>query len=690
MNRNAIKTAGKSAEVDPKNFSCPECGNAVTHEMEALHCQQCGINYPIANGILDFRRKRHDYYFNPVPKSDMSQLLREASAKPWDETVRGFLQHVRKRSDWIDNLTANRRYAWKLFLELPETGRVLDLGCGLGNLTSNIAPHVAEVVALDLTWERLLFSAERFDKFNRGDRITLVAGGDGNRLPFPDQHFDCVAISGVLEWVADDYPNGDSADSRIKRALLMFASGFGARNPRSIQLRFLKEVRRVLKPHGQVFIAIENRFSYEYFLGRPDHHSNLLYASLLPRMLANIYSIAKSRRPYRTYTHSFGGLRRLLTEAAFASTECYGLIPGYTGLTEVLPTRTSRASWRAPAIASWKERVKSSSYLVPAFGMIGNAHRVPESSFTDRIIERVSREVGARPRDIKINRFQLSSKEKGLLVLHTGQRDVMVKIPFDDRAVSAEANNWKALNMLRSEPVLSSLVPAPIVTDETQGLRFYAESMIPGDSLKDVLAAASRDAWAEAVEALLLRVQSVFSSPGESFSEKCFDELIGDPLRQMKEMGIDSHACDNALRHFREHVKAGDLRLGGTHGDFTVSNIHCSHGKIAGLVDWESASEVGIPAIDALSYLESAQRLLSTGSNIADNFVRLADLDWPCTKEISLLRRIYAESDVDARLHTVLCELAWFRHVSVQLQTDARFDPSFIQTKVAPLFARIS
>src|SRR5205823_4310509 len=106
-----------------------------------------------------------------------------------------------------------------------------------------------------------------------------------------------------LEWIPDDDSLFERIDSRIGKALKMMTTFFGETNPRKVQLRFLEEICRILKPRGQLFVAIENRFDYEYFMGHPDHHSGLRYSSLLPRFLANLYSIFAARRPYRTYTY---------------------------------------------------------------------------------------------------------------------------------------------------------------------------------------------------------------------------------------------------------------------------------------------------------------------------------------------------------------------------------------------------
>src|SRR5205807_6566326 len=156
---------------------CPNCRGRLRNEGQRLTCEGCARTYAISDGIVDMRFQRKDYYFNPVPREEMSALLAAATSTPWDDTIRRFLRSVKNVPEWIDNIAVDGRYSWKLLLELPRGCRFLDFGCGLGNLTHNIAGHVGEAVALDLTWERLQFAKQRFRELNPDDRILLIAAG---------------------------------------------------------------------------------------------------------------------------------------------------------------------------------------------------------------------------------------------------------------------------------------------------------------------------------------------------------------------------------------------------------------------------------------------------------------------------------------------------------------------------------
>jgi SAM-dependent methyltransferase len=99
--------------------------------------------------------------------------------------------------------------------------RVLDLGCGAGHASFAVAPYAASVTAYDPT-AQMLAVVER-EAAARGLSNMDTVQGMAEVLPFPDSHFDCV-ISRLSAHHWHDVPAG------------------------------LREVQRVLKPDGRVFL----------------------------------------------------------------------------------------------------------------------------------------------------------------------------------------------------------------------------------------------------------------------------------------------------------------------------------------------------------------------------------------------------------------------------------------------------
>lgn len=74
--------------------------------------------------------------------------------------------------------------------------RVLDVGCGAGNILDALVPH-CDGVGLDFEMSALQFCRTHLAR-------PLLAQGDARSLPFRDASFDVVLATDVFEHVADD------------------------------------------------------------------------------------------------------------------------------------------------------------------------------------------------------------------------------------------------------------------------------------------------------------------------------------------------------------------------------------------------------------------------------------------------------------------------------------------------------
>jgi ubiquinone/menaquinone biosynthesis C-methylase UbiE len=97
------------------------------------------------------------------------------------------------------------RYLRETPLPLASGARVLDAGCGTGLLTLallRVLQRPALVTAVDLS-RRSLVTARRAVKKSGHDPRHRVSFLQANALslPFPDNSFDCVVTSGVLEYL---------------------------------------------------------------------------------------------------------------------------------------------------------------------------------------------------------------------------------------------------------------------------------------------------------------------------------------------------------------------------------------------------------------------------------------------------------------------------------------------------------
>ena len=74
----------------------------------------------------------------------------------------------------------------------PVDGKdVLEIACGTGRFTAMLAERGADIVGLDISSEMMEQGREKARRAGVADHIEFMRG-DAARLPFPDDHFDCV------------------------------------------------------------------------------------------------------------------------------------------------------------------------------------------------------------------------------------------------------------------------------------------------------------------------------------------------------------------------------------------------------------------------------------------------------------------------------------------------------------------
>ncbi|MFD0900874.1 class I SAM-dependent methyltransferase [Actinomadura sediminis] len=108
--------------------------------------------------------------------------------------------------------------------------RILDMGCGAGRHAFELYRRGAHVVAFDQDADELagvekMFGAMRLAGEVPEDAAAETVRGDALELPFPDDHFDAIIASEVLEHIPDD-------------------------------MRAMRELLRVLRPGGRLAATV--------------------------------------------------------------------------------------------------------------------------------------------------------------------------------------------------------------------------------------------------------------------------------------------------------------------------------------------------------------------------------------------------------------------------------------------------
>lgn len=174
------------------------------------------------------QRRGSRFAMSTSEKLNLREHISSPEKKP--RYVNRLFETIASRYDLFTGLMSygmDRRWKRSLagMLELNGSELVLDIACGTGDITFEIARRLGSgrVEGLDLT-QAMLDIAEQ----KRHDRAVRNAGfhrGDIMRMPFPDQTFDCVT------------------------------AGYALRNVQDIG-GALSEIMRVLKPGG-IFLSLD-------------------------------------------------------------------------------------------------------------------------------------------------------------------------------------------------------------------------------------------------------------------------------------------------------------------------------------------------------------------------------------------------------------------------------------------------
>ncbi len=285
-----------------KFLQCPKCGGDIKNGQ----CVNCLFKIKQdENGIWRLTENSDFYFREKMPKEALRKIIFA------DDIFKKCYQVFKGELGWKYDFYAleTNRGMGAILGKLKPDSIVLDYGSGWGNVGRFMSNYVAHVFSMDLTYEGLFFC-----KRISPDNMTFLHGGDDKNLPFKKNTLDIIFLNGVLEWI----PEYDLAGE-----------------PRKIQIDFLKKIKDILKPGGQVIIGIENRYALKYFLGMPEDHSEISFGSLLPRKVTNFISQIKYKKPFRTYTYGYFGYKKILEEAGYHDIAIDIAHPNYRELTQV-------------------------------------------------------------------------------------------------------------------------------------------------------------------------------------------------------------------------------------------------------------------------------------------------------------------------------------------------------------------
>ena len=167
---------------------------------------------------------------------------------------------------------------------------VLEIGCGMGAITSVLCDECKDVTAVELSRKRATATLLRC---REKENLEIIVG-NLNDIEF-EKKFDYITLIGVLEY------QGTYTEST---------------NP---YMDFLVKIKQLLKPDGKLLVAIENQYGLKYWCGMPEDHVGIPFEGI------NQYRDVE--RGVRTFSKT--ALDTLIKESGFHNTYFYYPYPDY-------------------------------------------------------------------------------------------------------------------------------------------------------------------------------------------------------------------------------------------------------------------------------------------------------------------------------------------------------------------------
>jgi SAM-dependent methyltransferase len=164
-------------------IACPACAGALTAE---LTCRGCGARYQAPSDIIDLRLPSDS-------RTDTVRSFYEVAPFP-GYPPRDSLTALRARAE-------RSEFARLLDQAIPGDARIVEIGCGTGQMSLYLARADRVVIGADLTRASLLLGAAAARRFDL-PRVRFIET-DLRRPGLRDGAFDVVYSSGVLHHTPD-------------------------------------------------------------------------------------------------------------------------------------------------------------------------------------------------------------------------------------------------------------------------------------------------------------------------------------------------------------------------------------------------------------------------------------------------------------------------------------------------------
>jgi SAM-dependent methyltransferase len=208
---------------------------------------------------------------------------------------------------WLyKTITDSNRSDFLFLLDIKKDDLALDLGSGWGQISIPLSKF-CNVVSLEGNLKKIQIIKDIANQENRNN-IQYVAANIIDPI-FENEQFNLIILNGVLE-LAGTFSN------RVE-------------DPFKIQQNMLQNAYNLLKPNGELYIGIENKYGLKYLLGEKDDYTGLEDFVYLNTDNMNSFYHSMMGRRLNSLIHGKKTYEKMLKNSGFENIKFFGTLPDY-------------------------------------------------------------------------------------------------------------------------------------------------------------------------------------------------------------------------------------------------------------------------------------------------------------------------------------------------------------------------
>jgi ubiquinone/menaquinone biosynthesis C-methylase UbiE len=643
---------------------CNECRSILFKESEYYICIECGRKINIERGIVTYSEHNNKFNHNSAFEIPLSNFMSNFDKKGWAIGFYELQKQIKSNSsDLFDSVLRWDRTGWKYLLPITKESTVLDFNFGWGGISLSLSCNVKEVISLGPRKEQLIF-ARYASRFLDRNNISFIHYCNYKTLPFSDDTFDIIVISdlGLI-----DENNFESCAK--KRDVL------------------LKEINRILKPQGILYISAKNILSYAFLKSKFLHMEYKLNPFKLD-LNFNGYARKKRSKRHEGYVCSLYGLKKTVRKAGFQSFQSLSIVPDKERPAELidLSTRCSKNRTNNKG-TSLSKRLKNGyrflSIFGPNFSITASKSSIQHISYMNALVDKIKESL--KIDELKIDKYIIRPALLLVFCNDLNENRVIIRIPYSEREAFKVKNNTEVLKKLTDKIVMDNVRFPELLLDGYFCDNYYSvETCVQGESA-DRLKIKNHSEFIDVILNFIINFGlNMSSKPQQSGSQliSYFEEIIAFIKSKLIENGLKD-AYGSLTDLYLNKLNESELRPITIHGDLNLGNclFLSNNMKYLGVIDWDQSIDYGLPGWDLINMMNFMRRK-SSNKYWGESLLSMLDFKWAET-EFGLWNKYTNYYDITQKHLDILILSIWLKGLSYIIKSHQKqLDPNWIKQNV--------